>query len=319
MRCVFFGTPEFAVPSLRTLHASPHEVMLVITQPDRGKGRGQRLQPPPVKECARALEIPVLQPQRASAPDVVAELRRHHAEVIVVVAFGQLLKEPLLILYPYGCVNLHPSLLPKYRGASPIAAPLLNGDEETGVTTMALDAGLDSGDILLQETLPIAPDDTAGSLHDRLAQSGARLMVETLGALEAGTVRRRSQDTSAVTLTQKLRKEDGCLDWGRPAAELERLVRAYTPWPGAYTFHRGARLRVLAARLGADSAQGQAGSVASIDSEGMSLHTSRGILVLTQVQQANKAPMSAAAYLRGHRLEVGEMLGEPPMRDPEST
>ncbi|MBI3091291.1 MAG: methionyl-tRNA formyltransferase [Candidatus Tectomicrobia bacterium] len=315
MRCIFFGTPEFALPTLRALQASPHDVCLLVTQPDRPRGRGRQVQPPPVKRCAQELGLPVLQPRRASEPSLLERLGACGADAIVVVAYGQLLPEALLGLCPHGCINLHPSLLPRYRGAAPISTAILRGDAVTGVTTMVLDAGLDSGDLLLQEEVAIAPDDTAASLHDRLAEVGARLMVTTLTDLERGALQPRRQDDAKAILTRKLRKEDGRLDWCRPAVELERQIRAYHPWPGAFTEHGGERLRVLRARVDAAARPGGArdvaGRVAAIDEEGIALQTGRSLLVLLEVQPANKSAMSAAAYLRGRSLRVGEVFGGP--------
>lgn len=306
MRAVFMGTPDFAVDTLRALHRG-HEVSAVVTQPDRPKGRGEKLLFPPVKEEALALGIPVLQPQRVRDEAFIRELRELRPDVIVVVAFGQIIPQEILDLPRCGCVNVHASLLPKYRGAAPVQWAVINGEKCSGVTTMQMDAGLDTGDILLQKEVELAPDETGGSLFDRLKIIGAQLLLETLDALEAGTVVPRPQpEESPTAYAAMLTKQMGQIDWSGSAAALERLVRGLSPWPGTYTHLGGKTLKIWRAsvREGGGAAPG---TVVAAKKE-FAVQTGDGVLVLREVQLEGKKRMEADAFLRGFSVREGDIL-----------
>lgn len=298
------GTPSFALPSLEAL-ASRHGVVAVITQPDRPAGRGRRLTPPPVAVRARELGIPVLQPDRLR--DVRAQVEALAPDLGVTVAYGKIIPRWLLDLPAHGCINLHPSLLPKYRGASPIQRAILHGDAVTGVTVIRQTAELDAGDILAQREVPILPDDTAGTLEARLAQVGARLLVEVVDAIGRGEARPAPQDPAAASYFGKLTKEDGRIDWTHPAAQIERHIRAMEPWPKAFTFRGGERVAIRRGRVVSD--EGAPGCVLRLTEEGFVVGTGEGALEVVEVQPASGRRMSAADYARGHRLTVGEVLG----------
>lgn len=307
-RIVFLGTPGFAVPSLLALIAA-HQVVGVVTRPDRPAGRGQKLLPSPVKEVALARGLPLFQPETLCSPQAVARLAEWQPEAIVVVAFGQILRPSVLALPPYGCLNVHASLLPRWRGAAPIPAAILAGDATTGVTLMRLDEGLDTGPILAQVECPIAPDDTTATLTARLAELGARLLVETLPGWLAGEVRPRPQDPSLASYCRPLRKEDGSLDWSRPAIELDRRVRACAPWPGAYTTWQGQRLKLLRTRPHPTwSGAALPGTVVALPG-GAGVVTGRGLLELLEVQLAGKKPLAVGLFVRGQHGFIGGRLG----------
>jgi len=302
------GTPEFAVPVLVAL-AETHQVVGVVTQPDRPAGRGRRLTASPVKQVALEHGLPLFQPQSLRLPAAVAQLAAWRPEVIIVAAFGQILRQDVLDLPPHGCLNVHGSLLPRWRGAAPVAAAILAGDEITGVTIMQMDVGLDTGPILAQREEPIRPDDTRATLGERLARLGAALLVETLPAYLAGDLLPRPQPEEGVTYARQLRKEDGLLDWSRSAVELDRQVRAFTPWPGAFTLWRGRRLRVLRATP-RPTWRGDAppGTMIAL-TDGVAVATGKGALRLEKVQLAGRRPMDITAFLRGQRDFVGSRLG----------
>ncbi len=306
-RIVFMGTPTFAVPALRAL-AARHRVVGVVTQPDRRAGRGRRLVFSPVKEVALELGVPLFQPTTLRTEEAVQRLAAWQPEVIVVAAFGQILRRPVLELPPWGCLNLHASLLPRYRGASPVAAAILAGETTTGVSLMLMDEGMDTGPILARKSCPIAPDDTTGSLTARLAEMGAQLLLETLPGWLAGEVQAVPQDETQATYCPLLRKEDGRLDWSRPAVYLDRQVRAYNPWPGAFTDWQGKRLKVLRACPRSEGVEGEPGLVVTLPS-GLGVVTGEGVLELLEVQLAGKKPLPAAAFARGRRKFIGSVLG----------
>jgi methionyl-tRNA formyltransferase len=297
-RIVFMGSPEFALPSLSGL-AEKYAVVGVVTQPDRPAGRKRQFTPPPVKVLAEQLGLPVLQPRRLNEPQAISQLKEWNPEAIVVVAFGQLLRPEVLELPPFGCINVHASLLPRWRGAAPIQAAILAGDAQTGITIMKMDAGLDTGPILSQESIPIQPDDTAGSLSERLAGLGARLLSETLPAYFAGEITPRPQPETGVTLAPKLDKQQGELDFTRPAVVLERQVRAFHPWPGAFTTANGQYLKIHRASI-ADLRTNHPGKPLIYGGK-PAFETSEGVLVLDQVQPAGKQKMPGEEYLRGAR------------------
>lgn len=308
MRIVFMGTPEFALPSLRRLHQDGHEIAAVITQPDRPRGRGHRLLPTPVALEAQALGLAVHKPAKVGAPEMIEALKRLEPEVIVLVAYGQLIPKSVLELPPLGCVNVHPSLLPRYRGASPIHAPILAGETVTGVTTMLMDEGLDTGDILLQEPVEIGPDDHAGDLHDRLAGVGAVLLAKTLEQLAAGTLQPVPQDHARASYAAKVHKVE--IDWREPAERVARTIKGLSPFPGAYTLRDGARLKLHRARADDAVAKvGRPGEVAAVAERGILILCGNGGVWLTEVQPEGKSVMSGADFARGYRVRPGERWG----------
>ena len=307
-RIVFMGTPQFAVPTLEALDAQ-HDIVGVVTQPDRTGGRGQRLLLSPVKETAQARGLPIFQPRTLRTSEALERLAAWRPDVIVVAAFGQILHAPVLALPPHGCLNIHASLLPLYRGAAPIPAAILNGEPRTGVTIMRLDEGLDTGPILAQAELPIRADDTTSSLTARLAGLGARLLIKTLPGWLAGDILPRAQDDEMATYCRLMRKKDGQLDWTNPAVYLDRQIRACHPWPGAYTTWQGQRLKILRARPRPDW-QGQSvpGQVLALE-PGVGVSTGQGLLELLEVQLAGKKPLAAELFARGQRKMIGSRLG----------
>ncbi len=312
MRIVFMGTPEFAVPSLNSLLRSAHTVVGVVTQPDRPKGRGQELATSPIKQLAEQNNIPILQPLKMKDPEFLASLAAWKPDLIVVAAFGRILPKVILDLPSRGCINVHASLLPRYRGAGPIQWAIIRGEQETGITTMLMDEGMDTGAILLQERLPIAPNDTAGTLSAKLAEVGGRLLVDTLAQFERGTLVPKPQDHTRATMAPLLKKEDGLLDWTLPALELANRVRGLSPWPGAYTYLGDDRWVIWTASAQDRSAAGEPpGTVLSATKEGLLVATGSGLLCITEFQPANSRRMSVAQYLTGHALAPGLRLGPP--------
>jgi methionyl-tRNA formyltransferase len=296
-KIVFMGSPDFALSTLRALHTQ-YPVVGVVTQPDRAAGRGRELKPPPVKMLARELGIPLIQPEKLREPGAMEQLRAWSPDVIVVAAFGQILRQEVLDLPQYGCLNVHASLLPRWRGAAPINAAILHGDQETGVTIMKMDAGLDTGPILSQRSVRIEPNETAGSLFEKLSTLGADLLLDSLPAYLDGEIEPRPQPEEGVTYAGMLKKEDGRLDFSQPAMELERKVRAFNPWPGTYFDWDGNRLKVHSASIGVGEMRaGQRGVYLGLPSVG----TSENLLVLGEVQPAGKKPMDGKAFLAGAR------------------
>jgi methionyl-tRNA formyltransferase len=305
---VFCGTPRFAVPTLEKLVAAGFRVHLVVTQPDRPKGRGLELVPSPIKESAIKLNLPITQPDRIKTNDEFrAQLSALKPDAIIVVGYGRIIPPWILALPPLGNVNLHASLLPKYRGAAPIQWAIARGETVTGVTTMRLDAGLDTGDILLQRELPIAPEDTAETLSPRLAVTGADLMVETLRGLQASSIQPRPQDHSRATLAPILKKEDGLLDFSRSAGEIFNRMRGFQPWPGAYTKFRGKHLQIVNARPAGDALPAaELRVLADHLFVGCANYTS---LELLELQLEGKKRTAARDFIHGYRLQAGEKLG----------
>ena len=308
MRIVFMGTPEFAVPSLEALLKSDDRVVGIVTQPDRPRGRGQRLSPSPVKIIAQREEIPILQPTRMKDPSFMAELSGWKPDVIAVAAFGRILPPAILSLPPRGCINVHGSLLPKYRGAGPIQWALINGETETGITTMLMDEGMDTGAILLQATMAIGPDETGGSLSPRLAELGGRLLVKTLAQLKAGTVTPRLQDNGQATLAPLLKKEDGAVDWTMAATSIANRIRGLTPWPGAYTFLGTDRWTISRSVALDETTTLAPGQILALTKDAIHVATGKGILAIRELQPANGRRMPAAQYLAGHALQTGMQL-----------
>jgi methionyl-tRNA formyltransferase len=306
-RIVFMGTPAFAVPTLERL-AETYEVVAVVTQPDRPAGRKRRLTAPPVKAAALARGLLVWQPPTLRTPQAVSRLRTLSPDLIVVVAFGQILRADVLEIPPHGCLNLHGSLLPKYRGAAPVPATILAGETETGVTLMRMDEGMDTGPVIAQATCPIAPDDTTATLRDKLCHLGADLLIETLPRWLAGEVTSQPQDDSQATYCHPIAKSDGRLDWQLSAEELARRVRAFIPWPTAFTSWQGKPLKVLRALPLPDwRGEGQPGAVVALD-DGVGVVTGRGVLRLEEMQLAGKRAMTTQDFLRGQRGFVGSVL-----------
>jgi methionyl-tRNA formyltransferase len=296
-RIVFMGSPDFAVPALEGL-ARQYPVVGVVTQPDRPAGRGGTLRPPAVKEAALRLGLPIIQPERLRLPEAMDQLKIWAPELIVVAAFGQILRPDVLDLPKYGCLNIHGSLLPRGRGAAPIQAAILAGDPETGITIMKMDPGVDTGPMLSQRSIPISLDDTAGTLFEKLAPLGANLLLETLPGFLSGELQPRPQPVEGSTYAPMLKKEDGLLDFNQPAIALERRVRAYNPWPGAYFLYDGNPLKVRKATVAA----GQTGAGSPAIYQGNpAIGTPNGLLVLEEVQPAGKKPMPGKAFLAGAR------------------
>lgn len=318
MRIVFMGTPEFAVPSLDALLASGDQVVGIVTQPDRPKGRGQQLTPSPIKLIAQREQIPLLQPVKMKAPEFMEPLKAWQPDLIAVTAFGRILHPGILALPPMGCVNVHGSLLPKYRGAAPVQWAVINGDPETGITTMLMDEGMDTGAMLLQERMPILPDDTAGTLAPRLAALGGRLLVETIRQLKAGTLKPVPQNHSHATLAPLLKKEDGAIDWTMHAGVLAHRVRGLSPWPGAYTSLQGERWTVWKAVATANGESAAPGTIVRVTKSSLSVATGEGLLEITEIQPANSKRLTVAQYLAGHSVAAGQRF-EPEPPAPEAT
>ncbi|MBF0645719.1 methionyl-tRNA formyltransferase [Desulfuromonas acetoxidans] len=301
------GTPDFALDTLQGLIESGVQMVGVYTQPDRPKGRGKKLAAPPVKELALEHDIPVFQPQKLRDEEAVKQLRSLSPDLIVVVAYGQILPQAVLDIPKYGCINVHASLLPRHRGAAPINKAIVDGDPMTGVTTMMMDVGLDTGDMLVKKSLSIHPDETAGQLHDRLAPLGREAMEETLARLCAGTLAREKQDDSLSTYASMMKKEDGCIDWSKEARQIHNLVRGLDPWPGAYTLLDGQTLKLAKTRC--VEGQGEPGQVLEASGETVIVACGQGALQLGALQLPGKKMLSAADFLRGRGLEKGNLLG----------
>lgn len=311
MRVIFMGTPDFAVGTLEALIQAGHDVCLAVTQPDKPKGRGKEMQYPPVKEAAVRHNISVYQPVKIRKPECIAELKKYQADVIVVVAFGQILPKEILEMTPWGCINVHASLLPKYRGAAPIQWAIIGGETVTGVTTMQMDEGLDTGDMILKTQVPVAEDETGETLHDKLALAGAALCVETLKALEKGTAVFEPQKESPTPYAKMLRKEMGDIDWNRSAAEIERLVRGLNSWPSAYTHWEEKVLKIWKAKAETAADDGRTavpGTVVDVNKDSFTVQTGDGQLRVRELQIPGKKRMETSAFLRGYTLEQGTLF-----------
>ncbi len=318
MRVVFMGTPDFAVPTLQHLIDSECSVVGVVCQPDRPSGRGKKIQCGPVKALALAQNIPVFQPEKMKAPEFLETLQSWNPDVIVVAAFGRILPQVILDLPPKGCVNVHGSLLPKYRGAAPIQWAVINGEAETGVTIMMMDAGLDTGAILEQAVMPISAEDTAGDVASRMAEIGGRLLVPTLQQWVAGSITPQVQNESQATLAPILKKEDGLLDWSQPASTLANRVRGLSPWPGGYTFVKGERWGIWkvqaeeqedSSSASSNHAHHEPGTIVGVNKQAIEVQTGNGVLRLVEIQPANKKRMAVAQYVAGHDITVGMLCG----------
>lgn len=309
MKVVFMGTPDFSVPTLQAM-IDHHEVLAVVTQPDKPKGRGKAMAFPPVKEKALEYDIPVYQPQRARDPEFVKILEELAPDVIVVVAFGQILPKEILEIPKYGCINGHASLLPMYRGAGPIQWVVIDGEKETGITTMKMDVGLDTGDMIEKVVVPIDKKETGGSLHDKLMEAGAELMVSTLEKLENQTAVFTPQEDGKTCYAKMLDKKMGCIDFTKPAVQIERLIRGLNPWPSAYTFLRGKTMKIWDADVIERTEEAKPGTIVEVTKDAILVQTGDGILALKEIQLAGKKRMKTEAFLLGYHVATGSRLGE---------
>ena len=306
MKIVYMGTPDFAVSVAEAVRSAGHEIVLAVTQPDKPKGRSGQLQFPDVKVWAMEHEIPVFQPVKIREPENIAELRKYEADLFLVAAFGQILPKEILDMPRYGCVNVHASLLPKYRGAAPIQWSIINGDAVTGVTTMQMGIGLDDGDILLKREVEIAADETGGSLFDRLAVCGGELAVETIAAIEAGQVTPIPQDETQATHVGMIKKEMGHIDFCKSATSIECLIRGLNPWPSAYTYLGDKQLKLWKAQVvESEQRHDRVGHVTAVGKDSFDVSCGTGTLRILEVQLEGKKRMSCGDFLRGNALEVG--------------
>lgn len=309
MKVIFMGTPDFSVGTLEALVKAGHEVVLAVTQPDKPKGRGKAVSFSPVKETALAYGIPVFQPQRIREPEAVRELRKYEADVMVVVAFGQILPKEVLAMTRYGCINVHASLLPRYRGAAPIQWAVIKGEEVSGVTTMQMDEGLDTGDMIQKTEVRLDAKETGGSLHDKLAAAGAALCVETLEKIENGTAEFTKQGESPTAYARMLDKKIGNIDWNRPAEEIERLIRGLNPWPSAYTMWEDKVMKIWEAETAGEESGLEPGTIVRVDKTAFYVQTGKGELKVLALQIPGRKRMETDAFLRGYHLEKGLVLG----------
>ena len=313
MKVIFMGTPDFSVGTLNALAEAGYEVVLAVTQPDKPKGRGGKMQATPVKEAAALHGIPVFQPKKIRTKESIAELKKYDADIMVVIAFGQILPKEILEMTPYGCVNVHASLLPKYRGAAPIQWAVINGEKVSGVTTMQMDEGLDTGDMLLKTEVILDEQETGESLHDKLAAAGAALCVKTLKALEEGSITPQKQGESPTEYARMLDKGLGSIDWNNSAVSIERLIRGLNSWPGAYTEWNGKVMKIWGADVYvkaaiSDSKERLPGTIAKIEKDGFYVQTGEGLLKVTELQIPGKKKMEAAAFLRGYQIQENDVL-----------
>lgn len=308
MRIVFMGTPDFSVPALEALVEGGHEVVAAITQPDKPKGRGKAVLMTPVKEKAMELGIPVYQPVKVREPEFVEKLWQMEPDAIVVVAFGQILPKSILEIPRYGCVNIHASLLPKYRGAAPIQWAVIDGERESGVTTMFMNEGLDTGDMLEKEAVTLDPKETGGSLHDKLSAIGGRLILSTLKGLEDGTLKGTPQTDEGTCYAKMLKKSLGDIDWTMDAAAIERLIRGLNPWPSAYTCLHGKTLKIWDGDVLGREYGVEPGTVAEVAKDRLVVQTGQGSLAIRSLQLEGKKRMDAGDFLRGYAVEAGTRL-----------
>lgn len=308
MKVIFMGTPDFSVGTLEALVEAGHEVVLAVTQPDKPKGRGKEMQFTPVKECAMRYGIPVFQPVKVRQQECIEELRKYEADIMVVVAFGQILPKEILEMTPYGCINVHASLLPKYRGAAPIQWAIINGETESGVTTMQMNEGLDTGDMLLKTVIPFADDETGGSLHDKLSVAGAKLCVETLEGLQAGSIVPEPQGETTTDYARMLDKQLGNINWKQSAVEIERLIRGLSPWPSAYTNWNGKIMKIWSAKALEGIKSSEEGTIVKVEKDAFYVQTGEGYLKVEELQIPGKKRMDAGAFLRGYEVKEGNVL-----------
>ena len=312
MKIIFMGTPDFAAAALEALVQAGHEITAVVTQPDKAKGRSKELQPPPVKVCALKYGIPVMQPRRIKTPEAIAALKEYEADVYIVAAFGQILSQEILDIPPFGSLNIHASLLPKYRGTSPIQHVILEGEEKTGITIMQMDAGIDTGDMLYQKEIAISPEDNYETLHDKLKNLGGEAVTEALQLLEQGKLSPRKQQEELSCYAPLISKEMGKIDFSLGAWSIERRIRALTPWPSAYTSYRGKQLKIwrAAPSVAENTYARKPGEILKIEKDAILVAASEGALRITEVQMEGKKRMSVHDFLLGVKVQPGEILGE---------
>jgi methionyl-tRNA formyltransferase len=308
-KIVFMGTPEFAVPSLEILIMHNYPVVAVVTQPDRPKGRGRHMTPPPVKTCAQYHYLPVVQPERVRNGEFIDHLRNIAPDLVVVAAFGQILPREILETPTRGCINVHPSLLPKYRGAAPINWTIIRGEEKTGVTIMLMDEGMDTGDILAQEETRIAPEETSGELHNRLAEMGAELLAKTIKTILSDAATRTPQDASLATYAPRLTREDGLIRWDSDVHHVVNLIRGFSPVPGAYSFLKGKMLKIFSATGEPMPVTNMPGKIGSETENGLPVAARNGYVWLREIQLENKKRMPVRDFLRGFSISPGDVLG----------
>lgn len=310
MKIVFMGTPDFSTGALEALLEAGHDIIAVVTQPDKPKGRSGQMQFPPVKECALKHGLTVLQPKKVKTPEWVERLRALQADIFVVAAFGQILSKEILDMPRYGCVNIHASLLPKYRGAAPINWAIINGDEETGVTIMQMNEGVDTGDMLTRKVVPIAPKETAETLFDKLAKAGAELIVETLPKLEAGELTPVAQDESQATHVKMMGKSLGRIDWNKDAAVIERLVRGLNSWPSAYTYFQGKSVKIWDCDVVENKEKEAAGTIIAVTKDYFDVAAGKDALRIRELQLEGKKRMDTRTFLLGNQWKAGMQLGQ---------
>lgn len=308
MKVIFMGTPDFSVGTLEAIIEAGHEITAVVTQPDKPKGRGKAMQFTPVKEVALAHGIPVYQPVKVKNPEFVETLDKIPADIIVVVAFGQIISKEILEMKKYGCINVHASLLPKYRGAAPIQWAVIDGEKESGVTIMRMDEGLDTGDMMLKTIVPLDEKETGGSLFDKLSNAGAALAVEALRKLEAGEITYEVQGETTTAYAKMLKKDFGNIDWNRSAVEIERLIRGMNPWPSAYSHLDGKTLKIWAAETDEETHPGSCGEIVKVTKDEIHVACGKGTLIITELQLEGKKRMDTAAFLRGYEVHAGSLL-----------
>lgn len=308
LRIIFMGTPDFAAATLKALIDGPDEVVALVTQPDRAKGRGKKLTPPPTKVLAESFGIPVLQPTKIKTEEFHNGLLTYRPDLIVVAAYGRILPKSLLELAPLGCINVHGSLLPQYRGAAPIQWSIINGDKETGVTIIQMNEGMDTGDILLKATLKTAPDETAGSLFNKLEELGSATLLKAIKGLQDGTLIPVAQNHDQATVAPMLKKDDGLIDWQKDAKELERLIRGLDPWPSAYCFLDSKRLRLFNPEVLHKESDAQPGTVLQADKRGIFIACGTNTLLIKEIQPEGKKRMAVESFLCGHPIAAGTLL-----------
>ncbi len=307
-RIIFMGTPDFSVPTLKKLIAGPDDIVAVVTQPDRKKGRGRKVSAPPVKVVAQKHQIPVLQPTKIKTDEFLASLKSYQPDLIVVAAYGRILPKSILQLPPMGCINVHGSLLPRHRGAAPIQWAVIRGDKRVGVTIMNMDVGMDTGDILQPASIEVKQDDTAGSLFFKLAELGGDTLVKTLDLLRQKKLAPQKQDHSAATMAPPLNKGDGCVDWNMAAGELHCLIRGLDPWPMAYSFLNGKRIRLFSPEVIYKDSDQPAGTILMGNKQGILVAAGDNCLLIREVQPEGKKRMSAEAFVCGHPIEAGTLF-----------
>jgi methionyl-tRNA formyltransferase len=308
MKILFWGTPEFAVPTLKRLYETGHDIVGVVTQPDRPKGRGRALKQSPVKLFALEKGLKVFQPEKASNPEFISDLYELRSDMFIVIAYGQILRYKVLEIPKWFCMNIHASLLPKYRGAAPINRAILNGDKKTGITTMKMNEGMDTGEMLLKKTTPINPEDDAATLAERLSSIGADLVIETLNSLIQGKLELQPQNDSEATLAPKLKKEEGLISWVKNAETLQNQVRGFFPWPGAYTFYGSKRISIIKSEVTSGDIEDKPGVVARVSDYGIEIGTGEDRLIVKELKPEGRGEMSAQSFLRGNPISKGEQF-----------